>query len=282
MKTSEFPSPSDLSSQENVNTFNTNDVQHMINLQPGTTDKAQPDESAGVQIELSKDKLTLTPGKHETDFNNKISNPNDVSHDGPQTNLKQIEDVGQDYDYERFEDLSDGKDNQTCTQQKKSEPEQITNAPTDSTSWSQSQWMIFKTVVFDTIKQYFNIPFQTLEEALVHYRNCIVGSENGKATKIHLNFKQMANDSDMITEKECRQKFQTLLENTLQSWPQDRVEAVKTRVLELWQQVQEPEIAQRKKLIKAMIEEEFQLKQQVQFKYKEMQNKINYIFKNLK
>ncbi|CAL6039153.1 Hypothetical_protein [Hexamita inflata] len=161
-------------------------------------------------------------------------------------------------------------------------PEIINNLLTEAKIWSENQWMIFKTVVFETIKQYFNIPFQTLEEALVYYRNCIVGSESEKETKIHLNFKQMANDSDMITEKECRQKFQTLLENTLQSWPQERVQAVKTRILELWQQVQEPEITQRKKLIQAMIEEEFQLKQQVQFKYKEMQNKINYILKNLK
>ncbi|CAL5982387.1 Hypothetical_protein [Hexamita inflata] len=282
MKTSEFPSPSDLPSQENVDTFNTNDFQSMANLKPDTTDKALPDTNAIVKIELSKDMLTLTPDQLEANVNNKIDNPNDVSCDGPQTNLKQIEDVGQYYDYERFEDLSDVKDSQIRAQEKKSEPEQITNAHTDSTAWSQSQWMIFKTVVFETIKQYFKVQFQTLEEALVHYRNCIVGSENGKATKIHLNFKQIANDSDMITEKECRQKFQTLLENTLQSWPQERVEAVKTRILELWQQVQEPEIAQRKKLIKAMIEEEFQLKQQVQFKYKEMQNKINYILKNLK
>ncbi|CAL6011922.1 Hypothetical_protein [Hexamita inflata] len=282
MKTSEFPSPSDLPSQENVDTFNTNDFQSMANLKPDTTDKALPDTNAIFKIELSKDMLTLTPDQLEANVNNKIDNPNDVSGDGPQTNLKQIEDVGQDYDYERFEDLSDVKYSQIRAQEKKSEPEQITNAHTDSTAQSQSQWMIFKTVVFETIKQYFKVQFQTLEEALVHYRNCIVGSENGKATKIHLNFKQIANDSDMITEKECRQKFQTLLENTLQSWPQERVEAVKTRILELWQQVQEPEIAQRKKLIKAMIEEEFQLKQQVQFKYKEMQNKINYILKNLK
>ncbi|CAL5982381.1 Hypothetical_protein [Hexamita inflata] len=282
MKTSEFPSPSDLPSQENVDTFNTNDCQSMANLKPDTTDKALPDTNAIFKIELSKDTLTLTTDQLEANVNNKIDNPNDVSCDGPQTNLKQIEDVGQYYDYERFEDLSDVKDSQIRAQENKSEPEQITNAHTDSTAWSQSQWMIFKTVVFETIKQYFKVQFQTLEEALVHYRNCIVGSENGKATKIHLNFKQIANDSDMITEKECRQKFQTLLENTLQSWPQERVEAVKTRILELWQQVQEPEIAQRKKLIKAMIEEEFQLKQQVQFKYKEMQNKINYILKNLK
>ncbi|CAL6039105.1 GYF_domain [Hexamita inflata] len=165
-------------------------------------------------------------------------------------------------------------------EQKLEKPEQITNSPTESKSWSENQWAVFKTVVFEAILNYFEIEFETLEEALVHYRKAIVGTEDGKATKVHLNFKQMASDSN-ISEKECNQKFQTLLGKELLSWPENTVTAVKTRILELWQQEQEPAIAKRKKLIKAKIEQEFSLKQQVQYSYKEIQNKIDHILRKL-
>ncbi|CAL6030007.1 Hypothetical_protein [Hexamita inflata] len=159
-------------------------------------------------------------------------------------------------------------------------PEQITNPPTESKSWSENQWAVFRTVVFQAIKNYFNIEFETLEDALVYYRNQTVGTEDGKATKIHLNFKQIASDGK-ISEKDCRQKFQTLLGKELESWPDKIVAAVKARILELWQQEQEPDIAKRKKLIKAKIEQEFRLKQQVQYTYKEIQNKIDHILRKL-
>ncbi|CAL5982457.1 GYF_domain [Hexamita inflata] len=159
-------------------------------------------------------------------------------------------------------------------------PEQITNPPTESKSWSESQWDAFRTVVFQAIKNYFNTEFETLEEALVHYRNQTVGTEDGKATKIHLNFKQIASDGK-ISEKDCRQKFQTLLGKELLSWPEEIVAAVKARILELWQQEQEPDIVKRKKLIKAKIEQEFRLKQQVQYTYKEIQNKIDHVLRKL-
>ncbi|CAL6012018.1 GYF_domain [Hexamita inflata] len=165
-------------------------------------------------------------------------------------------------------------------EQKLEKPEQITNSPTESKNWSENQWAVFKTVVFEAILNYFEIEFETLEEALVYYRKAIVGADDGKATKIHLNFKQMASDSN-ISEKECNQKFQTLLGKELLSWPDNTVTAVKTKILELWQQEHEPDIAKRKKLIKAKIEQEFSLKQQVQYSYKEIQNKIDHILRKL-
>ncbi|CAL5982423.1 Hypothetical_protein [Hexamita inflata] len=146
--------------------------------------------------------------------------------------------------------------------------------------WSENQWAVFKTIVFLAINNYFNIEFETLEEALVHFRKVCVGTENGKEIKIHLNFKQMASDSN-ISEKECNQKFQTLLGKELLSWPENTVAAIKTRILELWKQEQETDIAKRKKLIKAKIEQEFSFKQQLQYSYKEIQNKIDHILRKL-
>ncbi|CAL6012036.1 Hypothetical_protein [Hexamita inflata] len=91
----------------------------------------------------------------------------------------------------------------------------------------------------------------------------------------------MASDCN-ISERQCHLKFQTLLGKELLSWPDDIVAAVKTRILELWKQEQESDIAKRKKLIKAKIEQEFNLKQQVQYSYKEISNKINYQLSILK
>ncbi|CAL6030022.1 GYF_domain [Hexamita inflata] len=159
------------------------------------------------------------------------------------------------------------------------QPDQTTNPGTDS-KWSEIQWSIFKTIVFEVLKRVFNIQFQTLQEALIYYREHIVGVE-GNATKIHLSFDNMGKECG-ISEKECNQKFQTLLGKELLSWPEKIVAAVKARILELWQQEQEPDIAKRKKLIKAKIEQEFRLKQQVQYSYKEISNKINYQLSILK
>ncbi|CAL5982459.1 GYF_domain [Hexamita inflata] len=159
-------------------------------------------------------------------------------------------------------------------------PEQITNSPTEQKIWSESQWDAFRTVVFQAIKNYFNTEFETLEEALVHYRKSIVGTKDGKATKIHLNFKKIANDSN-ISEKECNLKFQTLLGKVLLSWPEEVVDAVKARVLILCQEIQQPDVTQKKKQIKATIEQEFNLKQQVQYSYKQIQNIIDHILRKL-
>ncbi|CAL5982469.1 Hypothetical_protein [Hexamita inflata] len=171
------------------------------------------------------------------------------------------------------------------------EYDQITNPGTDS-KWSENQWDEFNAAVFKAIKNYFNdLQLQTPNEALLHYRARIVGvkkegneyvlDETVKPTKIHLNFQQIANDCD-ITEKECRQKFQTLQEKILQAWPQNIVDAVLARINELWQQIPEPDIATKKKVIRETIDQEFHLIQQVQYRYKEISNKINYIISNLK
>ncbi|CAL6012050.1 GYF_domain [Hexamita inflata] len=176
----------------------------------------------------------------------------------------------------RYYDESDHSEDQQLAQ-----PEQVTNPHTDSKNWSESQWTAFKTKILKAIIQYFNIEFQTLEEALIYYRKCIVGAENGKATKIHLNFKKIASDCD-ITEKECRQKFQTLLGNQLQSWPEEVIAEVNERILKLQKEIQEPDIAKRKDQIRDIIELEFHLKQQVQYRYKEISNKIDYILRKLK
>ncbi|CAL6030011.1 GYF_domain [Hexamita inflata] len=159
-------------------------------------------------------------------------------------------------------------------------PEQITNSPTEQKIWSESQWDAFRTVVFEAIINYFEIEFETLEEALVYYRKQTVGTEDGKATKIHLNFKQMASECK-ISEKQCNLKFQTLLGKVLLSWPEEVVDVVKARVLILCQEIQQPDVTQKKKQIKATIEQEFNLKQQVQYSYKQIQNIIDHILRKL-
>ncbi|CAL6030014.1 GYF_domain [Hexamita inflata] len=158
--------------------------------------------------------------------------------------------------------------------------EQVTNSPTDS-KWTQGQQKAFEASIFEVIKQYFDIEFQTLREAILHHRMKTISPEGGNATRIHLNFKKIASDNK-ITEKECNHKFQTLQANTLNQWPEEVVAAVQARVVKLWKELQEPDISERKKQIKATIEQEFHLKQQVQYNYKQITNAINYILRNLK
>ncbi|CAL6012038.1 GYF_domain [Hexamita inflata] len=157
--------------------------------------------------------------------------------------------------------------------------EQFTNSPTDS-KWTQSQQKAFEASIFEVIKQYFDIEFQTLQEAILHHRKETISPDGGNATRIHLNFKKIASDNK-ISEQECNHKFQTLQANTLDQWPDEVVVAVKARVVKLWKEIQEPDIAKRKKLIKAIIEQEFLLKQQVQYNYKEITNKIYYSLNKL-
>ncbi|CAL6012198.1 Hypothetical_protein [Hexamita inflata] len=131
--------------------------------------------------------------------------------------------------------------------------------------------------------------FQTLEDALVFYKNCIVGvndaKENednitglAKGSKIHLNFKQISIECGM-SEKDCRQRFQTLLANELQDWPQGTVNQIIQRIQQLSLQFPELSVEEKKTKIRSVLDEEFQLRQQVQYSYKEITNKINYQLK---
>ncbi|CAL5982467.1 GYF_domain [Hexamita inflata] len=179
--------------------------------------------------------------------------------------------------YHPFDDSREEEESQLKSQQQSAE--QFTNSPTDS-KWTQSQQKAFEASIFEVIKQYFDIEFQTLQEAILHHRKETISPEGGNATRIHLNFKKIASDNK-ISEQECNHKFQTLQANTLDQWPDEVVVAVKARVIKLWKEIQEPDIAKRKKLIKAIIEQEFLLKQQVQYNYKEITNKINYSLNKL-
>ncbi|CAL5982277.1 GYF_domain [Hexamita inflata] len=128
--------------------------------------------------------------------------------------------------------------------------------------------------------------FKTLEEALIFYRKCIVGvndvqpqnQDKIKGSKIHLNFKQIAQECGM-SEKDCRQRFQTLLANELQEWPQESVNQINQRIQQLSQQFPELSVEEKKTKIRQLLDEEFQLRQQVQYSYKEITNKINYQLK---
>ncbi|CAL6039099.1 GYF_domain [Hexamita inflata] len=179
--------------------------------------------------------------------------------------------------FDNSRDEEESHESQLKSQQQSAE--QFTNSPTDS-KWTQSQQKAFEASIFEVIKQYFDIEFQTLQEAILHHRKETISPEGGNATRIHLNFKKIASDNK-ISEQECNHKFQTLQANTLDQWPDEVVVAVKARVVKLWKEIQEPDIAKRKKLIKAIIEQEFLLKQQVQYNYKEITNKINYSLNKL-
>ncbi|CAL6012030.1 GYF_domain [Hexamita inflata] len=156
----------------------------------------------------------------------------------------------------------------------------------------------YKSTMINDIDEYNNskiTEFKTLEGALIFYRKLIVGvdddSEEGedniapniqqethniiKGSKIHLNFKQIAQECGM-SEKDCRQRFQTLLANKLQEWPKESVNQINQRIQQLSQQFPELDVKQKKNQIKLVLEAEFQLKQQAKYSYKEISNKINY------
>ncbi|CAL5982133.1 Hypothetical_protein [Hexamita inflata] len=120
--------------------------------------------------------------------------------------------------------------------------------------------------------------FKTLEDALVFYNKCIVGVNDAKGSKIHLNFKQISIECE-LSEKDCRQRFQTLLTNKLQEWPKDTVNQIVQRMQQLSLQFPELSVEEKKTKIKQLLDEEFYLRQQVQYSYKEITNKINYQLK---
>ncbi|CAL6029985.1 Hypothetical_protein [Hexamita inflata] len=220
-------------------------------------------------------KIQFSP--FEVSFEETEKEPPNISSEQSEHSKKQLQSYSSHNKQETPEIINNPFDEST-----NEKPEQITNPLTVSNNQSEMQWNVFKTVVFEAIKNFFKIEFKTLEEAFIHYRKAIVGTEDGKPTKINLNFKQMASDCK-ISEKQCRQQFfKTLPQKILQEWPQDIVSAIKARLNQLWEQNQEPDIATKKKIIKDTIGSEFKLMQQVQYNYIEIQNKIDYILRILK
>ncbi|CAL6030019.1 GYF_domain [Hexamita inflata] len=143
----------------------------------------------------------------------------------------------------------------------------------------------FKILVKIAIEDYFlksdNLRFNSFQEMIIHYRRCIVED----ATKIHINLKQIAAKCQ-ITEKQCNSMFQTLLSNVLIEWPKDIVAQVVQRIpqinYQLSQDQPELSVAQKESQIRLILDEEFQLKHQVQYDYKQITNKINYQLKKLR
>ncbi|CAL5982475.1 Hypothetical_protein [Hexamita inflata] len=143
----------------------------------------------------------------------------------------------------------------------------------------------FKILVQIAFEDYFlksdNLRFNSFQEMIIHYRRCVVED----ATKIHINLKQIAAKCQ-ITEKQCNQMFQTLISNELIEWPKDIVAQVVQRIIQLNQMLlqNQPELSVELKesQIRLILDEEFQLKQQVQYDYKQITNKINYQLKKLR
>ncbi|CAL6030083.1 Hypothetical_protein [Hexamita inflata] len=113
--------------------------------------------------------------------------------------------------------------------------------------------------------------FKKLEDALVFYTNRIA-KENSNGTKLHLYLKQIAIECG-LSEKGCRQMFKTLLTKELQKWPKDTVNQIVQRIQQLSQQFPELSVEEKKTKIKSILDEEFQLRQQMQ------SNIINYLLK---
>ncbi|CAL6030017.1 GYF_domain [Hexamita inflata] len=135
----------------------------------------------------------------------------------------------------------------------------------------------YKSTMINDTNEYNNnskiTEFKTLEDALIFYRKLIVGVDDSeesaeniaqnlqqetqnkiKGSKIHLNFKQIAQE---CVNQEC-------------------VNQITQRIQQLSQQFPESTVEQKKNQIKLVLEAEFQLKQQVKYCHKQITNKINY------
>ncbi|CAL6030071.1 Hypothetical_protein [Hexamita inflata] len=113
-----------------------------------------------------------------------------------------------------------------------------------------------------------NLPeteFKKLEDALVFYTNRIA-KENSNKTNIQLYLKQIAIECG-LSEKGCRQMFKTLLTKELQKWPKDTVNQIVQRIQQFSQQFPELSVEEKKRKIRSVLDEEFQLRQQVQSIY---------------
>ncbi|CAL6030039.1 GYF_domain [Hexamita inflata] len=169
--------------------------------------------------------------------------------------------------------------------------EEFTSPPTDSKKWSESQWAVYKDAVFEAIKKYFNIEFDTLKDALIYHRIQTVGGvkqegnkyvldETIMPTKVPLNFEQIAIKCGS-TENKCYKQLVTLQDNEFDDWPEKEVDMIVARINELWEKIQEHDIVQKKKIIRKTIGSEFHLNQQVQYRDKQIKNKINYVLGKL-
>ncbi|CAL6030032.1 Hypothetical_protein [Hexamita inflata] len=169
--------------------------------------------------------------------------------------------------------------------------EEFTSPPTDSKKWSESQWAVYKDAVFEAIKKYFNIEFDTLKDALIYHRIQTVGGvkqegnkyvldETIMPTKVPLNFEQIAKKCGSTGNK-CNKQLVTLQENEFDDWPEKEVDTIVARINELWEKIQEHDIVQKKKIIRKTIGSEFHLNQQVQYRDKQIKNKINYVLGKL-
>ncbi|CAL5982229.1 GYF_domain [Hexamita inflata] len=187
------------------------------------------------------------------------------------------------YDESRDESQSDSQQQQI---------EQSTSPQTESKKWSESQWAAYKDAVFKAIKQCFHIEFETLKEAIIHHRIQTVGGvkkdgdeyvldDTIKPTKIHLKFKQIASDCNS-TKNECNKQFFQLQQKVLDKWPEEKLTEIEARINELWIEIHEPDINIKKQIIQECIDLEFHPIQQVQYRYKQITNKIDNIFKKLK
>ncbi|CAL6039051.1 GYF_domain [Hexamita inflata] len=201
---------------------------------------------------------------------------------------QQYSDNNKSISYYRYDESRD--ESQSDSQQQSIE--QSTSPQTESKKWSESQWAAYKDAVFKAIKQCFHIEFETLKEAIIHHRIQTVGGvkkdgdkyvldDTIKPTKIHLKFKQIASDCNS-TKNECNKQFFQLQQKVLDKWPEEKLTEIEARINELWIEIHEPDINTKKQIIQECIDLEFHPIQQVQYRYKQITNKIDNIFKKLK
>ncbi|CAL6012176.1 Hypothetical_protein [Hexamita inflata] len=142
---------------------------------------------------------------------------------------------------------------------------------------TQEKQQKFKEAVLKMLTKVFDgVQFQTLAEALIHYKKCLIQDNK----RIRTNFQQISLECG-LTEKECANMFRAELDNLGQRWPEETVNKITQRIEQLWQELPESDNQKKKQQIRELIEKEFQLRQQVEYSNKEIRNKIDYTLKLL-
>ncbi|CAL6038991.1 Hypothetical_protein [Hexamita inflata] len=129
----------------------------------------------------------------------------------------------------------------------------------------------FNQSVLRLLNNYFqetgSVVVNTLQEAFIKYKTLLM---EGKI--INLDYKMVSTECD-VPEHEVILMFQILQEKELKKWPQETQEAVQKRITELWQQLEATD--DKKFKIKDIIDQEFQIRQRVEFSQKQIMNVIN-------
>ncbi|CAL5995815.1 Hypothetical_protein [Hexamita inflata] len=147
----------------------------------------------------------------------------------------------------------------------------------------------FETFVFNKIAEHFSYPANKLKipgKIINSYQLQNINSIKKalickKIAKLEIDFTQIKQLLQITENKQCHNYIQTLEQKYLDKWTNDEIAKVRQRISLLWKGMKDDNLKNKKKTVKELIIGEFKIKQQYQKNFKQIDNIINYTFRNI-